>query len=401
MMVLPTTAASPVRAAAAAGARLLPAVLCAAALLAASGRAGAQEPGITRELGFTSHDGHAMRGRLTVPPGPGPHPVVVYAQTAEGMTIEVRRPLSDSTSFSYFDLYADSLPAMGIAFFRYEGRGIGMGDAPPRFETIDSAAFDTGTLDNKVRDLLAAVRLVREQPGIDPGRVLLMGSSEGTLLIAEAASRAPDQVAGLVMYGVMADNLRETARYLFADGAFLNYRRAFDTDGDGRVSPAEFDADPRGLRARGMGNAPFAAVDGNQDGFFSVDDIKVATQRYLDAIDADDFAVLQAWARTSAAVAVPRDWFADHFAHPPMWTFVSALEMPIGLFHGEADAMTPVGAVRALEERAGAAGKTNLRFHYFPGLDHSLGLGMYFARGTLPPGHAAIFAYLRELAASR
>lgn len=373
-------------------------LMLALALAAASASVAAQT---TRDIAFTSHDGHAMRGRLTVPPGPGPHPVVVYAQTAEGMTIEVRRPLSDSTSFSYFDLYADSLPAMGIAFFRYDGRGIGMGDAPPRFETIDSAAFNTGTLDNKVRDLLAAVGLVREQPEIDPRRVFLMGASEGTLLIADAATRAPGRIAGLVMYGVLADNLRSTMRYIFSDGAFLTYRRAFDADGDGVVTPAEYEADPRGFRARAMRNAPFSATDANRDSVFSVDDVKVGTKRFLDAIDNDDYAVLQAWARAAAAVAVPEGWFADHFAYPTMWSFLSRLDIPVGLFQGDMDAMTPIGAVRALEERARAAGRSNLRFHYFPGLDHSLGLGAYFARGTLPAGHAAIFAWLREVAAPR
>lgn len=395
---MPRLATRSTRPRTAAARRLLRVGLCVAAL-AASRSGAAQGPGTTREIAFSSHDGHAMRGRLTLPSGPGPHPVVVYAQTAEGMTIEVRRPLSDSTSFSYFDLYADSLPAMGIAFFRYDGRGIAAGASPPRFETIDSAAFNTSTLDNKVRDLLAAVSLVREQPGIDPARVFLMGASEGTLLIADAAARAPDRVAGLVMYGVLADNLRETSRYLFGDGAFLMHRRAFDTDGDGVVTPAEFEADPRGVRARLFRGAPFSAADANQDGVFSVADIKVATQRYLDAIDADDFGVLHAWARTGAAVAIPEGWFADHFAYPPMWTFLSGLDIPVGLFHGDMDAMTPIGAVQALEERARAAGRTSLRFQYFPGLDHSLSVGMYFVRGTLPPGHAAIFAYLREVAA--
>ena len=386
----------------ASGARAAAALfVCAGALFGASGTAAAQGEGITRDIAFTSHDGHAMRGRLTVPPGPGPHPVVVYAQTAEGMTIEVRRPLSDSTSFSYFDLYADTLPAMGIAFFRYDGRGIGMGAAPPRFETIDTAVFNTGTLDNKVRDLLAAVHLVGEQPEIDPRRVILMGASEGTLLIAAAAAREPERVAGLVMYGVLAGNLRQTMRHIFSDGAFLTFRRAFDTDGDGVVSPAEFQADPRGFRARALGNAPFSAADANRDSVFSVDDIKVGTAPLLAAVDGDDFAVLQAWARANAAVAVPETWFADHFAYPAMWSFVSGLDIPIGLFHGDMDAMTPISGVRALEEQARAAGKTNLRFHYFPGLDHSLGLGMYFARGTLPAGHAAIFAFLREIAAPR
>lgn len=362
-------------------------------IAAAVAPAGAQT---TRDIPFTSHDGHVMRGRLTVPDRPGPHPVVIYAQTAEGMTIEVRRQLSATSTFSYFDLYADSLPAMGIAFFRYDGRGIGVGDSPPRFETIDSAVYNTSTLDNKVRDILSALAVVRAQPEVDTDRVFLMGTSEGTLLVADAATRAGNQVAGLVMYAVLAGNLKEASRFMFGDGAFLVFQRAFDTDGDGVVSPAEFEADPRGYRARAMGNAPFSAVDPTGDGVFSVDDLKVRTQPLLDAVEQHDFEALRRWSVTGAAVALPAGWFEDHFAYPELWTFLSGLDIPIGLFHGEMDAMTPVAGVRALEERAQAGGRTNMRFQYFPTGDHSLGVGAYFARGILPAGHAAMFAWLRE-----
>ena len=42
-----------------------------------------------------------------------------------------------------------------------------------------------------------------------------------------------------------------------------------------------------------------------------------------------------------------------------------------------------------------------MRFHYFEGLDHSLNIGQYFARGTMPAGHQAIFAFLREQIGAR
>jgi hypothetical protein len=77
-----------------------------------------------------------------------------------------------------------------------------------------------------------------------------------------------------------------------------------------------------------------------------------------------------------------------------MWSFLSGLTMPIGLFHGIDDNLTPVEGVRALEDLAKKAGKTNMEFSYFGGLDHTLGIGAYFVRGTLPDGHQAIFEYI-------
>ena len=380
-------------------------VLIAATMTGHAGIAAAQSPAQpvsrTTEVPFMTRDGYPLFGKLTLPSTGGVRAVVIYAQTAEGMTVDMKRPLSDSTSFNYFDLYADTLPTMSVGFFRYEGRGVRMGDKPPRFEAIDTTIFNTSTLDNKVSDLLAAVRIVRQQPGVGDAPIWLMGASEGTLLIAEAAARAPGEVRGLLMYGVLAQNLRETFRYIMSDGAFLNYSRFFDADKNGTVTPAEFEADPRRYRAQALRNAPFSALDRNGDSVFTVADMKLMTKVYLDAIDNGNFPVLDAWARSSAGVSTPSNWFADHFAHADMWSFVSGLDMPIALFHGGMDINTPIDGVRALEARAKEAGRTQMRFFYFDDLDHSLGLSQYFVRGRLPAGHRAIFDYIRSVTAAR
>jgi pimeloyl-ACP methyl ester carboxylesterase len=355
----------------------------------------------TIEIPFQSHDGHRMLGKLTIPTGVGRYPVVIYAQSAEGMTVDMKRRLSDTATFNYFDLYATKLPEMNVAFFRYEGRGIRNGSKPPRFEEIDTAAFNTGTLENKVHDLISALRVMQQHASIDTTKIVLMGASEGTLLIAEAAARVPSEVAGLVMYGVLAEPLRETFRYIMSEGAFLPYRRFFDSNKDGRVTQTEFEADPRKYRERVLRKAPFSWFDKNQDSVFTVDDMRPMTKTYLDAIEGSDYDVLTRWARTSAAVATPNDWFQDHFTHAPMRDFLAKLDIPIGLFQGDFDTNTPIGAVRELELWAKEQGKGKMRFHYFEGLDHSLNIGQFFARGTLPAGHEAIFAYLRNQIGTR
>jgi alpha-beta hydrolase superfamily lysophospholipase len=79
-----------------------------------------------------------------------------------------------------------------------------------------------------------------------------------------------------------------------------------------------------------------------------------------------------------------------------MWTLVATLTMPIGMFQGEIDANTSAADVRALELKAKAAGKTNLEFSYYPGLDHGIGTTEYFTRGTPSAGYAAVFDFLRR-----
>src|SRR5215813_5969223 len=132
----------------------------------------------TTEIRFTSHDGYEMFGKLVLPASAGNHPVVIYVQTAEGSTVDMKRRKAGGGTFNYYDLYREKLPEMNVGFFSYEGRGITGGDQPPRFEKIDRDIYNTSTLDNKVRDILSALRVVQKQPGVDASRIFLMGASE-------------------------------------------------------------------------------------------------------------------------------------------------------------------------------------------------------------------------------
>lgn len=367
--------------------------ICLALLLWTSGRV----DGKTLEIPFVSHDGYAMRGKLVLPDTDGVHAVVVYVQMAEGTTVDMRRRGGPNGTFSYFDVYRTKLGEANIGFFSYEGRGIVNGDMPPRYEQIDRTVFNTSTLENKVRDALTAVRVVQQQAGVDRARIFLMGTSEGSLLAVEAASRIPMEIRGVAVYGVLAANLREAFIYAIGDGLFMTYRTGFDTDKDGSISKSEFDADPRRLR-RLFPQVTFDHWDRNGDGFFTAAENLLVTKGLLDAVVNRDYATLDRWSSQSAALATPDLWFKDHFEHAEIWTFLSALPMPVGLFHGTADRNTPVEHVRQLEERAKQAGKRNLSFYYFEDLDHSLNIVQYFTRGTLPAGHEAMFKYIIEQA---
>ena len=357
----------------------------------------------TIEIPFTSYDRYEMFGKLTIPTSGGSHPVVIYVQTAEGMTVDMKRQKSRNDTFNYFDLYREKLPEMNVAFFSYEGRGIRMGDKPPRYETINWNIYNTSTLENKVRDLMTAIQIVKKQPGIDGSRIFLMGASEGTLLAAEAAARSGG-IRGLILYGVLTSNMRENFRYIVTGGAFLPFVKFFDTDKDGKISKQEFDADPHKYREKALKNAPFEDLDKDRDGFFTAEELGVLSSRVKalrDALDTTNYEVLDEWARTSAAVSTPKDWFKDHFAHQPIWTFLSRLNIAIGFFQGDDDAMVPVEGVRKLEEQAKKAGKSKMEFYYFNDLDHSLGIIEYFVKGSLPAGHKAIFEFIKKQTAMK
>lgn len=82
---------------------------------------------------------------------------------------------------------AESSADHGIASLRYDKRGVG---------ASQGEWLSTGLLDN-VEDARAALQLLARQPGVDPGRIVVVGHSEGAIL----ASHLGDDpaVAGLVL----------------------------------------------------------------------------------------------------------------------------------------------------------------------------------------------------------
>ena len=350
---------------------------------------------MSTEITFTSDDGTMLFGKLATPVGGGRHPVVVWVQTAEAQTADIRVKLPDGSVIEYLNLYRECLTEMNVAFFSYEGRGIRAGSQPPRYTDIDRAIYNTSTLENKVRDAVAAVQAVRAQLSVDPTQVFLIGSSEGTLLAAETATRLPGQIRGAILAGVLTE-LREALEFIFTDGVFMQHCQHWDLNNDGIITRDEFEADPKGIR-RLIPNVGFEVFDADGDGAYTSQDRRELCKPITDAIKACDWEAIYAHLKPIAGVELPDGWLEDHFAHPPTWAFLSQLDIPVGVFHGEADFSTPVEGARALERMARAEGKTNFEFNYYVGFGHDLGAIEYFRTGVLPEPRREMFQYIQRL----
>ena len=348
----------------------------------------------TVEIPFSSHDGHPMLGKLTVPSAGGPFPVVVFVQTAEAATADTRIQ-GPKGPLDFFDIYRREFAAMNVAFFSYEGRGARLGEKPPRYVQLDRAIYNTSTLDNKVQDAITAVRLVQKQGGVDPSQIFLHSMSEGTLLCAETAARIPKEIKALVLAAVLTD-MKAAMKFMMTDGVFEQHRGHWDANRDGTITTAEFDADPRGVRKLMPSGIELARFDRTGDGVYTVEDARMNGQTLVNAVDTQNMEVLGGWLKAVAMVDTPDGWLADHLKHSSIETFLSQLDMPVGFFQGEADALTPASEVRALEQRMNAAGKTKMEFHYFPRLGHDLAGLQYFIRGTPSDAFRAMFDFVRR-----
>lgn len=84
---------------------------------------------------------------------------------------------------------AEALAEGGIASLRYDKRGLNRSGKPPKDL---KALADFVAWEYFVDDVVAAARAVREQPEVDTARVVLLGHSEGGLLVMHAAIAMQD-----------------------------------------------------------------------------------------------------------------------------------------------------------------------------------------------------------------
>lgn len=175
-------------------------------------------PGSFRESDVRVVSGSvSLPGTLTIPLGEGPFPGVVLVHGPgpqdRDETIGGLRPFQD---------LAQGLASRGIAVLRYEKRTKVYGKEM-------AAAGDITLKDEVLDDALAALRLLRETPGVDRQRLFVVGHSLGALLAPRIATldgavfQGPETLHGVVLLAspsrLMSEVVRDQAQWLAGPGA--------------------------------------------------------------------------------------------------------------------------------------------------------------------------------------
>ena len=125
-----------------------------------------------------------LAGTLTLPAGTGPFPAAVLVSGSGPID---RDSNMKRAQLDVMSQVAAHLAANGIASLRYDKRGVGESGG-------DYKA--AGFFDN-VADARAALDALEQQDAVDPGRLFVVGHSEGALIATELASEEPP--AGVVL----------------------------------------------------------------------------------------------------------------------------------------------------------------------------------------------------------
>lgn len=293
---------------------------------------------IEREVAFMSGD-LSLAGTLRLPLADNDvHPAALFIHGSgpvnrDGNAVD----LATGNIVMEIDVYrqlAAALSDVGIASFRFDKRGVGdsEGDA--------TLASRSDLLD----DARAAIQALREQPEIDPNRIILIGHSEGSYLAPVLAVEDPD-MAGVV---------------LLAGGA-----RALDAITRWQVESL--------LGQQGIEGAALEAALAQQDQYTAF--VEASQGEWSDYTVAELQAEIS-WLSEDAAAQLKASplalsWLREHYLAEPA-EVITQLQDPVLIVSGEKDFQVPSSEAGLLSELLATAGNDDVIVYVFPDLNHLL-----------------------------
>jgi len=349
----------------------------------------------TEILEIASFDGYTLKGRLTLPEGEKDVSTLVIFVNGSGANTYLNRRIG----FDFFDTFADGFSELGIAFFSSNTRGVSLGDTPPMFFEIDEEAYLTYLPLNTVEDTYYMINALKENERLINSRVLLLGSSEGTIIAPLVAEKYPDSVDGIFLWGYANQNMRDILIWQnTGNPSMVWYRAHFETDEQGRISREAFEADPNNVISGVLQNTPFDDIDNNNDGFLCEEDFSIIWPDIVGYTLDDIFSAIKRrdddWIRANygeGLIPLTSGWLLEHFSLRSNMEVLPGLDLPIYIFHGTLDQNVDVREVFRVYERFQELGKTNLTINVFENHNHDLNYQDIITYNTMPEGLQAIF----------
>ena len=143
---------------------------------------------VEKELSFTDKGGYRFSGTLTLPSAQGKYPCVILL-TGSGTQNRDEEILGHRP----FKVIATEFASKGIATFRYDDRGWGV--------SVPDSALLVSTTFTFAQDCDFILSQIKNQAGVNPKQIGLLGHSEGGLIASICAARNKDVAFVILMAG--------------------------------------------------------------------------------------------------------------------------------------------------------------------------------------------------------
>ena len=343
---------------------------------------------LTQMLDVVSYDGYHIDARLCLPKE-NVRTIVIGVNGSGPQTYTTKRKLPDGTSFQYYDIWAKGFTDRGMGFCSYSQRGVIDADEPPYFVQIDEEKYKQYLPHNSVADVESIIASINQKYPYT--KILLLGFSEGTILATQVALRKKAAINALLLIGYCGENLRDTLEWqLSGHTILLQWQRFFDYDKKGYIDRSDIEQDRYKVYKDIFGTKRFEELDLDGDGRITVSDTKPLCLEHrnnlLKAIETGD----DDWLKNNHGVRLTSGWFKEHFSMVATKNVITQLDIPIHIFSGEYDSMTPIEQAQETKAEFDRLGKNNMVLHTFLNHDHDLNFLKYLLTGEYSDGMKAV-----------
>jgi pimeloyl-ACP methyl ester carboxylesterase len=336
---------------------------------------------VRQPLTLALDDGFKTKAEIDVPAtGHAPFPAVLMLGGSGAADMDGATPTNPNLKI--YKEMLDNLVKRGFIVYKFNKRGL---DTNGR--VINQQASDGRTNEALVKDGLAALGQFLADPAVDKNRVFLLGHSQGTLIAAQVARRAPVTIKGMILDGTIASWPAAFDYQLIT--RFLQAAQQTDTDKDGRLSSVEItvalNADQKiyenALRASLLNDSvldyfpvftrpgqPITVgaikpdIDQDKDGKLSIEkELKPALQAQRDGLLTNP-AILRNSGESATAIKSLLDG-------PKLSEVLPSLKIPVYFQHGGQDERAPLDPVEQVSRQLSAAGTSNV-VRIYPNLTH-------------------------------
>jgi len=195
-------------------------------------------------------DGVKTNAQLTIPAvGNGPFPGVLLIhgsgavdmnETAGFIRIDNATGSKIYPSAQPFFEIAQYLSERGFEVLRYDKRGVGA-----NYSILDTNVWENATANDYIQDGKNALKVLLQQPEVDPKRISIIGHSEGTLYAPRIAIDNSTNVKNIILMGVLAQNPVKVVEYYQDVSLPLEYAsQVLDRNHTGSISIQQIANDP-------------------------------------------------------------------------------------------------------------------------------------------------------------
>jgi uncharacterized protein len=330
-----------------------------------------------RDLIIDLGNGIQTNAQLTIPAvGDGPFPGVLLVPGSGA--IDMNETLSsDSKPFWQLSQY---LAERGFVVLRYDKRGVGANS-----QIIDTNIWGNLTFEDLKRDAETALRVLTQQPEVDPNKITLIGHSEGTVVAPRIAidqenkTNSTNTIKNIVLMGSAATTIADLAYYQKVGIALEYMHQVLDKNGTGSISVQEAIKDP--LIGR------FIVANFGNDTTITRIDIDKQIKPLLEK-ELEEFTKADVNARCDNPEGCPI-WFNSAVNLEPNLSIIGNISKSIHvlMLNGENDPLTPVQQSFLLEQRLTEVDHPDHTLITYPSLGHSFAVSPQWSTGLGPIEH--------------